>query len=166
VFVEDESQIAEGDVVTIKVTVTRLNVPEGEEAPLVHCPYFPGSREEGLWFIVGFNKQVRSVTWCCIQTWASMAVSLGAAYNTDKTDAVFFVVVSVSADRVDGEGDEPPADLQPRAQVLRPGYAIIRKQANQPRVATPISISDSRGALQVPMGLPVLTWLRMLFARC
>lgn len=55
VFVEDEEQIAENDLVTIKVTLTRNNVPEGKnaKAPPVYAPYFPVPLEEGWWVLVG-----------------------------------------------------------------------------------------------------------------
>ncbi|CAM9406611.1 unnamed protein product [Chrysoparadoxa australica] len=52
-FVDDEDQIAEGDLVTIKVTLTRKNVPEGGKASPVYAPFFPIAREEAWWILVG-----------------------------------------------------------------------------------------------------------------
>mmetsp|Transcript_36914 Transcript_36914/g.57635 ORF Transcript_36914/g.57635 Transcript_36914/m.57635 type:complete len:665 (+) Transcript_36914:89-2083(+) len=46
VFVEDEEQVAEGDLVTCKVTLTRRNVPEGGKCPTVHAPAYPLPRRE------------------------------------------------------------------------------------------------------------------------
>lgn len=52
VLVEDEEEIAEGDLITVRVTVTRTNLEEGERAADVHAPHFPGQRQEGWWFIM------------------------------------------------------------------------------------------------------------------
>ncbi len=51
-YVEDEDSIYGGDIVTIEVTLTRLNVPEGENASPVYAPYFPSIKEESWWVIV------------------------------------------------------------------------------------------------------------------
>mmetsp|Transcript_14174 Transcript_14174/g.20947 ORF Transcript_14174/g.20947 Transcript_14174/m.20947 type:complete len:626 (+) Transcript_14174:156-2033(+) len=61
-FVEDEEEIAEGDMVTIKVTITRNNLKEGEKCPPVYAPHFPSAREEGWWVLLASmrNKQVLS----------------------------------------------------------------------------------------------------------
>ncbi|CAM9743245.1 unnamed protein product [Discosporangium mesarthrocarpum] len=53
IFVEDEEEVAENDLVTIKVTLTRNNVPEGGRALPVYSPRYPVPREEGWWIIVG-----------------------------------------------------------------------------------------------------------------
>jgi translocation protein SEC63 len=62
IFVEDEEEIAEGDLVTIKVTITHKNLEEGEKIPPVYAPNFPGTREEGWWVLLAStrNKQVLS----------------------------------------------------------------------------------------------------------
>ncbi|CAM9305978.1 unnamed protein product, partial [Phaeothamnion confervicola] len=57
VYVEDEEQIAENDLVTIKVTLTRNNVPEGGTTPPVYAPLFPVPLEEGWWVLVGSIRQ-------------------------------------------------------------------------------------------------------------
>ena len=44
--------IYENDLVTLRVTLTRLNVPEGGVAPLVHAPLFPAPLKEGWWLIL------------------------------------------------------------------------------------------------------------------
>ncbi len=58
VLVEDETEIAEGDLVTIKVSITRANLEEGEAAGLVHAPFFPGARKEGWWVILAHANKV------------------------------------------------------------------------------------------------------------
>lgn len=58
VGVEDESEIAEGDLVTVKVSVTRVNLPEGASAGAVHAPYFPATRREGWWVILAHGQKV------------------------------------------------------------------------------------------------------------
>ncbi len=39
-YVDDEKEIAEGDMVAIKVELTRLHVPEGGKAKPVYSPRF------------------------------------------------------------------------------------------------------------------------------
>lgn len=56
VLVEDEEEIAEGDLITIRVTMTRTNLEEGERAPPVHAPYFPTKRKEGWYLILAHNQ--------------------------------------------------------------------------------------------------------------
>jgi len=58
VLVEDETEIAEGDLVTIKVTMTRVNLPEGVNAGPVHAPFFPASRREGWWVILAHGQKI------------------------------------------------------------------------------------------------------------
>eukprot|EP00903_Cladosiphon_okamuranus_P005360 g5354.t1 len=53
IFVEDESEIAENDLVTIKVTLTRNNVKEGDTVSPVYAPKYPLFAEEGWWVLVG-----------------------------------------------------------------------------------------------------------------
>jgi len=51
-FVEDEEEIAERDTVTLQVTITRTNIADGEKAPPVHAPYYPGKKEECWWVLL------------------------------------------------------------------------------------------------------------------
>lgn len=51
-FVEDETEIAERDLVTCRVKFTRTNVPEGENAQPVHTPYLPVGKLEAWWAIL------------------------------------------------------------------------------------------------------------------
>lgn len=53
IFVEDEGEIAENDLVTIKVTLTRNNVKEGDTVPPVYAPKYPLFADEGWWVLVG-----------------------------------------------------------------------------------------------------------------
>eukprot|EP00602_Paraphysomonas_sp_CaronLab_P011137 CAMPEP_0185040402 /NCGR_PEP_ID=MMETSP1103-20130426/38433_1 /TAXON_ID=36769 /ORGANISM="Paraphysomonas bandaiensis, Strain Caron Lab Isolate" /LENGTH=583 /DNA_ID=CAMNT_0027579695 /DNA_START=292 /DNA_END=2043 /DNA_ORIENTATION=+ len=45
-------RIYEKDVVTLRVILTRENVPEGEVAPPVHAPYFPRPLRETWWVVL------------------------------------------------------------------------------------------------------------------
>ena len=58
VLVEDETEIAEGDLITVKVSVTRTNLDEDEKAGPVHAPYFPATRKEGWWIILAHAQKV------------------------------------------------------------------------------------------------------------
>ena len=51
-FVEDEGEIAERDLVTCRVLITRLNVEPGGQAPPVHAPYLPVGKLEAWWAIL------------------------------------------------------------------------------------------------------------------
>jgi translocation protein SEC63 len=51
-FVEDEGEIAERDLVTCRVKFTRLNVEPGDKAPPVHAPYLPVGKLEAWWVIL------------------------------------------------------------------------------------------------------------------
>lgn len=53
IFVEDEGEIAENDLVTIKVTLTRNNVPEWGKVQPVYAPKYPLFGDEGWWVLVG-----------------------------------------------------------------------------------------------------------------
>ncbi|CAM9712379.1 unnamed protein product [Pylaiella littoralis] len=53
IFVEDEGEIAENDLVTIKVTLTRNNVEEGGKVQPVYAPKHPLFADEGWWVLVG-----------------------------------------------------------------------------------------------------------------
>jgi len=45
-YVEDESEIAERDLVTLLIAFDRTNVPDGSLPPPVHAPRFPATRFE------------------------------------------------------------------------------------------------------------------------
>jgi translocation protein SEC63 len=45
-------KIYEQDLVTVRISLTRENVPEGQEAPPVLAPFFPRTLHEGWWFIL------------------------------------------------------------------------------------------------------------------
>ena len=49
VAVNDEEQIAESDLITLEMTLTRHNVTDGEEVGLVHSPNFPFVKKESWW---------------------------------------------------------------------------------------------------------------------
>jgi translocation protein SEC63 len=56
-FVDEEDEkekekIAEGDLVTVKVKIERLNLQEGEKAGLVHSSQFPRLKLEKLWILI------------------------------------------------------------------------------------------------------------------
>lgn len=40
-FVEGETEIAVGDILTIRITITQLNIKEGSQAGYVHSNKFP-----------------------------------------------------------------------------------------------------------------------------
>ena len=40
-FVEGEKEIAVGDILTLRITITQLNVKEGEQTGYVHSNQFP-----------------------------------------------------------------------------------------------------------------------------
>jgi len=51
-FVEDESEIAERDLVTLLVAFDRSNISNGGLSPPVHAPRFPAVRFETWWIVV------------------------------------------------------------------------------------------------------------------
>lgn len=51
-FVEDEDEIAERDLVTLLVSFERINISNGDLAPPVHAPLFPLARFENWWILV------------------------------------------------------------------------------------------------------------------
>mmetsp|Transcript_14951 Transcript_14951/g.51705 ORF Transcript_14951/g.51705 Transcript_14951/m.51705 type:complete len:565 (-) Transcript_14951:438-2132(-) len=51
-YVEDEAEIAERDLVTLLVAFDRTNLADGEMAPPVHAPKFPAARLETWWVLV------------------------------------------------------------------------------------------------------------------
>lgn len=52
VRVSDEKDIVEGDVVTVTVKMTRLNLKEGETAGSIHAPLFPKDKHEEWWIFL------------------------------------------------------------------------------------------------------------------
>lgn len=48
----DGNAIYEGDIVTLRITLTRDNVPEGEDCPIVYAPHFPRATREAWWFVL------------------------------------------------------------------------------------------------------------------
>jgi preprotein translocase subunit Sec63 len=54
--VEDEEQIAEGDIMTVTIKLTRKNVKEGDTCDLVYAPHFPYPKAERWYCIVGDSK--------------------------------------------------------------------------------------------------------------
>lgn len=52
-FVEGENEIMEGDVLTVKITITRNHLSENEEAGFVHSNTFPFLKYEKLWVFIG-----------------------------------------------------------------------------------------------------------------
>mmetsp|Transcript_35119 Transcript_35119/g.104837 ORF Transcript_35119/g.104837 Transcript_35119/m.104837 type:complete len:645 (-) Transcript_35119:249-2183(-) len=58
VFVDDDedAKVYEGDLCTVRVTLTRNNLKEGEKAGLVHAPCFPFPKQEAWWVILGTRE--------------------------------------------------------------------------------------------------------------
>jgi translocation protein SEC63 len=54
--VEDEEEIAEGDIMTVTIKLTRKNVKEGDTCDLVYAPHFPYPKLERWFCIVGDVK--------------------------------------------------------------------------------------------------------------
>lgn len=58
VFVDDDEddKVYEGDLCTVRVTLTRNNLAENETAGLVHAPRFPFPKQEAWWIILGTKE--------------------------------------------------------------------------------------------------------------
>ena len=56
ICVEDEDIIAEGDIMTVSIKLTRKNVKEGDTCDLVYAPHFPYPKAERWYCIVGDTK--------------------------------------------------------------------------------------------------------------
>lgn len=54
--VDDEEEIAEGDIMTVTIQLTRKNVKEGDTCDLVYAPHFPYPKAERWFCIVGDTK--------------------------------------------------------------------------------------------------------------
>ena len=55
IFVDDDedAKVYSGDLCTVRVTLTRNNLEEGEKAGFVHAPHFPFPRHEAWWIAMG-----------------------------------------------------------------------------------------------------------------
>uniref|UniRef100_K3WHY4 J domain-containing protein n=1 Tax=Globisporangium ultimum (strain ATCC 200006 / CBS 805.95 / DAOM BR144) TaxID=431595 RepID=K3WHY4_GLOUD len=56
IAVDDEEEIAEGDIMTVTISMTRKNVKEGDTCDLVYAPHFPYPKVERWFCIVGDTK--------------------------------------------------------------------------------------------------------------
>jgi len=58
IFVDDDenSDVYEGDLCTVRVNLTREHLEEGEKAGQVHAPYFPYPRMEAWWIIMSTKE--------------------------------------------------------------------------------------------------------------
>mmetsp|Transcript_32111 Transcript_32111/g.53062 ORF Transcript_32111/g.53062 Transcript_32111/m.53062 type:complete len:641 (+) Transcript_32111:103-2025(+) len=58
VFVDDDEddKVYEGDLCTVRVTITRNNLKDGEKAGLAHAPRFPYPRKEAWWIALGTRE--------------------------------------------------------------------------------------------------------------
>ncbi|DAZ95126.1 TPA: hypothetical protein N0F65_009757 [Lagenidium giganteum] len=56
ICVEDEEEIAEGDIMTVTIQLTRKNVKEGDTCDLVYAPNFPYPKAERWFCVVGDTK--------------------------------------------------------------------------------------------------------------
>jgi translocation protein SEC63 len=53
---DEDDKVYEGDLCTVRVTVTRNNLAKDEKAGLVHAPRFPFPKREAWWIILGTKE--------------------------------------------------------------------------------------------------------------
>jgi translocation protein SEC63 len=53
---DEDHKVYEGDLCTVRVTITRNNLEKGEKAGLVHAPYFPFPKQEAWWIMLGTKE--------------------------------------------------------------------------------------------------------------
>lgn len=58
IFVDDDenTEVYEGDLCTVRVNLTRNHLEEGEKAGQVHAPFYPFPRMEAWWVILGTKE--------------------------------------------------------------------------------------------------------------
>ena len=68
VEVEDEADIAEGDIASIVVNIDRKHLKENEAEGPVHAPMFPGSKFEEFWLILTNTSNGKMISYTRIRS--------------------------------------------------------------------------------------------------